>query len=191
MKGTLKLIAGLTILSLAISCSDDEPKVDPIVGLWELDDASREVTQSDFEYLNFSGDNDIVGESKYTIEFTSDLKFERILEDVPFTNGTTDDIEEEGEWEIDGDDLDLDADDDEFSGLPYSFKIIENTGSKLTFEYEENGTAFPQTKVTEWFNDGTLDSNGSFTVTDDQFDSLSTNFSQSIDVVYTLEFDKQ
>ncbi|MEP4532245.1 MAG: hypothetical protein ABJ004_04110 [Cyclobacteriaceae bacterium] len=191
MKGTLKLLAALSIILISVSCSDDEPKVDPIVGLWELDDVAREIEQSGFTYLEYENENDIFGESAYTIEFKSDFTFERILEDVAFSDGSTSDLEEEGEWELDGDELDFDAEDDEYGGLGYSFDVLEVTATNLTLSYGEDGTGFPDSKVDDWLADGTVTSSGQFTVTQEEYDSLVLNFSESIDVVYILEFDKE
>lgn len=187
----MKKFLALAILALCFSCGEDEEKVDPIVGLWELDDVSVDADGSEFDYLDTSGENDLVGESLFTIEFNADLTFERILEDVRFSDGSTRDIEEEGEWEVDGADLDLDADDDEINGLPYSFEIDEITASELILSYSESGSAFPRSKIEEWFADGTLNESGIFEVTDEEYDSIVNNFAQIVDFDYTLEFDKE
>ena len=191
MKKTLLLLFTTASLVFITSCGDDEEKVDPIIGIWELDDVSVDAVGSEFDYLDASGENNLVGESEFLIEFKADQTFERELEDVLFSDGSTRDIEEEGEWELDGDDLDLDSDDQEINGLPYSFKVEENTGTDLILSYSESGSFFPQSKITEWFEDGTLDSDGFFTVTDAQFDSLVTNFAQNVSLDFLLEFEKQ
>ena len=191
MKKNLLLFIAITSLLVVSSCGGDEEAVNPLLGLWELDDVSIDANGSEFDYLDESGANDLVGESEFTIEFNADMTFERILEDVQFTDGSTRDIEEEGEWELDDDDLDLDAEDDEVNGLPYSFKVDVNTSTELVLSFSENNSAFPQSKIDDWFADGTLDAAGFFTVTQDQFDSLVLNFAQNVTVDFVLEFDKK
>ena len=184
MKNYLLLLS-LAVLILA-SCKDDEPEIDPIVGLWELDDAS--LSFSGFSYYGFEGDNDIFGESSYIIEFNEDFTYERELEDIPGLG----DLNDEGEWEHDTEDLDLDTDDDEIPGLGYSMTILELNDRDLVVEYEgENVSLFPDDKIDEWFDDGTINSNGQFTVTQEQYDSLLSNFSVQTKGTYTLEFEKQ
>ena len=191
MKKNLLLFIAITSLLVVSSCGGDEEAVNPLLGLWELDDVSIDANGSEFDYLDESGANDLVGESEFTIEFNADMTFERILEDVQFTDGSTRDIEEEGEWELDDDDLDLDSEGDEVNGLPYSFKVDANTSTELVLSFSENNSAFPQSKIDDWFADGTLDAAGFFTVTQDQFDSLVLNFAQNVTVDFVLEFDKK
>ena len=191
MKKNLLLFIAITSLLVVSSCGGDEEAVNPLLGLWELDDVSIDANGSEFDYLDESGANDLVGESEFTIEFNADMTFERILEDVQFTDGSTRDIEEEGEWELDDDDLDLDSEGDDVNGLPYSFKVDANTSTELVLSFSENNSAFPQSKIDDWFADGTLDAAGFFTVTQDQFDSLVLNFAQNVTVDFVLEFDKK
>lgn len=191
MKASLKLIAAMSLILFIVSCKDDEKPVDPILGVWELDDVSLSVSDSEYAYLQYNKENDLFGESSYTIEFKGDFTYERILEDVPLSNNTLDNIEEEGEWELDGDELDFDSDEQEINGLNYSFTVASKTTSKLTLTYSEIQRAFPQSKVTDWFADGTLDNEGRWTVTEDQLDSLVANFSQPVDFNYKLDFDKR
>ena len=186
MKQSVLLVVGIALVGL-VSCKDDEPKVDPIVGLWELDDVSITFSGSEFQYANVSKENALYGESSYTIEFNADFTYEREIDDIPGFGDHSD----EGEYEIDGDDLDLDSDDPEVGGLAYSFKIIEKSATVLTLEFQDSERLFPRSKIQEWINDGTIDSNGNFTVTNEQFDSLNVNFAQDVAAKFTLDFDKK
>lgn len=189
MKKILQLILALGMVTM-VGCKDDEPEADPLLGLWELDDATLEYP-SEFSLYGFTKQNDAFGETAYTIEFLDDFTYERELSDLPLSSGTTD-FSDEGEWEKDGEFLDLDTDDTEIGGLGYSFEITELDDGNLVLEYESSGDFFPNAKIQEWFEDGTLDSEGFFTVTQDQFDSLVTNFiSRGVTGTYILEFDRQ
>lgn len=183
---TFLLIGSFVFL---LSCKDEEePKVDPIVGEWELDDASFEV--SGYSYYGFEGENDAFGESSYIITFNADFTYERELEDVPFTSGLSD-VNDEGEWERDGEEIDLDSDDDELDFLGYSFDIVSVDGNVLVLEYDRTISAYSDAKIDEWIADGTINSQGYFTVTQEEYDSIQTNFLEQAQGKYTLEFDKQ
>ena len=199
MKQKLLLSINTIFLFLIItSCGDDdEPEVNPIVGLWKLNNVEIDAQGVEFDYLdqtteNELSQNNLVGERNFTMEFNTDFTFERILEDVTFTNGSRRNINETGEWELEGDDLDLFLDGQEINGLPYSFDLEENTDSDLILTYSETGSAFPQSKIDEWFADGTINNETrTFTVTDEQFDSLVTNFAQNVVLDHSLELKKQ
>ncbi|RED98885.1 hypothetical protein [Marinoscillum furvescens] len=179
-------LSALALPLLMTSCKEDEEKVDPLVGLWELDDAT--VVFSGFSYYGFENENDLYGESSYTIEFNADFTYEREIDDIPQLG----DINDEGEWESDGEEIDLDSDDDEIGGIAYSFDIVEITETKLVVEYTGDPVnLFPDAKIDEWFDDGTINSSGQFTVTDEEFDSLYNNFTVQAQGEYTLEFDKE
>ncbi|MEO9868871.1 hypothetical protein [Ekhidna sp.] len=192
MKKIIYVFALLCGFAFLTSCgSDDGPSVDPIIGTWELFNVSSNVTESDFEYLEFSDRASLFGEDVYSIEFLADGTYERILEEVPLTGGSIGNIDDDGEWELDEDgDLFLEVDGTEIGGLSYEYSVAEITGSDLILEFSEAGSAFPQTKINEWFADGTIDGDGAFTVTDSEFDSLATNFSQNINTTFSLKFSK-
>ncbi|MEQ9303927.1 MAG: hypothetical protein RJQ14_08430 [Marinoscillum sp.] len=184
MKNYLLLFT-LAVLMIFTSCKEEEEPVNPLVGIWELDDATLEF--SGFSYYGFEGDNNVYGEDSYIIEFRKDFTYERELEDIPGLG----DIGDEGEWESDGEDLDLDTNDDDYP-IGYSFTIVELDDRSLLLEYNgETVLLFPDNKIEEWFDDGTINSSGTFDVTDEQYDSLLTNFAVQAQGKYTLEFDKQ
>lgn len=184
MKNYLLVLCLLAIL--LVSCKDDEPEINPLIGTWELDDATLEFQSSGFSYSEFSGDNDVYGESSYIIQFFDDLTYEREINDIPGFG----DINDEGEWEQDGEDIDLDSDDDEIGGVPYSFTLVEVNDRSLVLTYEEEQLVWSNSKLDEWFADGTINSSGQFNIeTQDQLDSLLT-FRQTVDAIVTLEFDR-
>lgn len=172
-----------------LSCKDEEPEPDPLVGIWELDDASLSIEGS--SYFGFENENSFYGESSYIIEFRDDFTYEREIDDKPRRTGGTEDITDEGKWEKDGDELDLDTDDDEIEGVAYAFTIVEVDDSNLILEYKESQSIFEDAKIDEWFADGTLSSNGAFQVTQEEFDSLIANFLVQVEGVITLEFDRE
>ena len=185
------LYALLITAAFLVSCGDDEPNVNPIVGTWELFNASRTVTESGFDYLNFNDQAALFGESNYSFEFQADGTYERRLQSVLLIDGSIVNIDDSGTWELDGDDLDLDVDGTRIGGLSYQYTVEELEGNDMRLAFFETSSAFPQSKVLEWFDDGTLDKNGEFTVTDEEYDSLRTNFEQDINYTYSIKFDKQ
>lgn len=189
------LYALLITAAFMVSCGDDEPQVDPIVGTWEMFNVSGTIAESDFGYLEFADQASLFGESVYSFQFDADGTYERLLEGVQFTNGSTGNLDDTGEWEVDGDDLELDADGAEVSGLSYEYNIAELAGNDLRLEYQESDEAFSATKLNEWIDAGILvnTSEGlAFTdITQEQLDSLHTNFLEPINWTFSLKFDKQ
>lgn len=188
MKNYLLGILAIGALTF-VGCKEEE-KIDPIIGLWELDDASLEFNSSGYSYYEYEGENNVYGESSYTIEFKDDFTFEREIEDVYDGTGIID-LNEEGEWEKKDDELDLDAEDTEIGGLPYSFTIVEVTDRSLTLTFEDSRYVYANAKIDEWLADGTINSSGVFTVSEEEIDSIRTNFRVLVDATVTLEFDKQ
>ncbi len=179
----LLLIFTLGAIVLFVSCDDDEPKIDPIVGLWELDDAIISDAPSNFSNVEGSGPN-IYGEDTYTIEFFQDGLYER---EIDFPAGSFfSDIDEEGEWEVNGDELELDPDRSQISGLDYSFSLEEDISDReMLISSLSEVLAFTDQFVAD-FN-ATQD-----TITSQEvFDSILNANVQEIQVKVTLEFDRQ
>ncbi len=185
-KYTLAILLGALILF--VSCDEDEPKIDPIVGLWELDRVEISDVPSGFASLEGSGST-AYGEDSYTIEFFSDFTYEREIDNIPDFG----DIDDEGEWSIDGDELELDPE-DEVGGLTYSFTIDEEiddreliVSSLTTFQtYSDQFQA-------DWeanFDTISFDANGDALYPEILNAVLEENF-QSVQVKLTLEFDRQ
>ncbi len=189
------LYALLITAAFLVSCGDDEPDVSPIVGTWELFNVSGTIAESDFGYLEFADQASLFGESVYQFEFDADGTYERIIEDVQFTNGSTGNLDDNGTWEIDNEELELDADGAEVSGLSYDYNIAELDGDDLRLEYEQRDEAFSATKLNEWIEAGILVNTAeglAFTgITQEQLDSLRNNFLETITYTFSLKFDKQ
>ncbi len=119
MKNILSTLL-LGALVLFVACDDDEPKVDPIVGEWELD--RFEISNAPTGFMNVEGrSSDWFGEDRYSIEFFSDGAYNREIDNIPGFG----DIDDEGEWELIDNELELDSDDDEIGGVDYSFTLEE------------------------------------------------------------------
>jgi len=185
MKKSLLITSFIALLAFG-ACKDDEPAIDPIVGDWELDDVSLKFNTSGYSYFEFEGDNDLYGESSYTLEFSADMTYEREINDIPeFGN-----VNDEGVWEMDGDEIDLDSDDNEINGIPYSFTLLELDDEELLVEYESQEIVWSDTQIDAWRADGTLLADGTFNVsTQEEFDSLR-NFRDVVDATLTLKFER-
>lgn len=130
-------IFGLTILA---SCgSDDGPSIPPIVGEWEGDEFEISVDDPAFNSIDGT-DDDLYGESSYVFEFDEDGSYERELQ---FSTGR---LEDEGEWEIDGDELELDPDNSN-TGLIDDFEIISVDADELVLAGEANFRLLPNTII--------------------------------------------
>ena len=156
-------------LGLISSCGDDDgPGVDLIVGEWEVDDFELQANNSNFNRVDGEF-NSLYGESSYKIEFFQDDTFERELQ---FSNG---DLEDEGEWELDGVDLDLDPEDE--VGLIESFEVLEKTTDDLILQGETTFTLLP--------NDIVRDT----VTTQESLDALFDTFGeiQSVTIIFNME----
>ena len=122
MKKLLQLfILSIWSVGFLSSCgSDDGPTINPIVGEWELNEVTFSEAPSAFSRFNGGTDNNVYGETKYTITFNSDQTYLRELR----INGGT--FEDDGEWELDGDDLTLDQDDSDLNGLILDYTVEED-----------------------------------------------------------------
>ncbi len=140
MKNYLFLIS-LVVLFLT-SCSDDEEPIHPIVGTWELDEITISEVPSGYQNaFNQTSDFTFWQEESYTLFFFQDGTYEREVEDS-FTFGG--DVEDEGEWEIDDEDLDLDQIDGDSDELVLSFTIDgEITERKMTLVGEDFWFVWP------------------------------------------------
>lgn len=117
MKNYLLAILAIGALTF-VGCKEEEEKIDPLVGEWEL--VEMEITDTPSGFQNYQGvsDANVYGEVVYTLEFKADGSFERQLR---FSSGR---VNDDGTWERDGDEIDLDIDSDE--GLPDNYVITED-----------------------------------------------------------------
>lgn len=176
------LLIGVCIGLLVLNaCNEKDPEVNPLVNTWRLDEISVEVKEAGYESNNFTGDASGV----YTLAFRSDLTYTRSV-------GT--DIEENGNWEQDGDFIELDpeAGTPKQDGLFYRFTITQITDRELDIQFEDDFRYFKDAKITEWVSDGTLknvDGTLTFDLTETQLDSIYNNFWDQVTEIYDLNFD--
>ena len=177
-------IAVLGSMILLAACSKDEPEVNPLVGVWQLDEFAIEVKEAGYENNNTSGDASGI----YKIEFKSDLTYIRSVGEG------TDELIEEGNWEQDEDFIELDpkAGTPKTAGLFYDFEITGLTSRELDIQFEDDFRYFKDAKIDEWIQDGTLkdiDGTLTFDVSDSELDSIYNNFWDLVTEVYDLNFD--
>ncbi|MFY0605659.1 MAG: hypothetical protein JXR10_03030 [Cyclobacteriaceae bacterium] len=117
MKKSL-IVTGLVAILALGSCKEDEPKINPLVGDWEL--VEVEFTDLPSAFASFEGYTDInlYGETSYELEINDDNTYERTLR-LPSQR-----LQDEGEWEFDGEELELDPEED--LGLPTDFTLTED-----------------------------------------------------------------
>ena len=182
----LSLLGGFVVL---MACKEEEKMVDPLVGLWELDEFALDIEEDGFTILEFR-DLQEFDEDRYTFLFNEDFTFVRTLENVT-VNGVKTDLEEEGEWEIDDDELELDADDGEIGAFLYDYDIEELTENSLILSFNTQDSTFEDTKIIEWVNEGILTPQLVFTVSGDTLDSIRSNFLMPVHLKFLWEFDKE
>lgn len=178
MKNHLPLFALIALLFLP-SCKDDEEKINPIVGTWELDFVELP-SESGFVLLTFSNTASLYGEILHEITFFADGTYER---DLRFSNGK---LEDNGTWELDGEDLDLDIDEADDDDVVTSFKVSGDL---------EDGEMFLETEiswpaVTSQFAQDLSAVIDTFT-TDESYQKVLSENIQVLNIDVILEFDKQ
>lgn len=180
-----KLVQLFTLVTFSmiffISCKDDEPKIDPIIGEWELNEVSYSDASSEFSRFNGGTDDNVYGETKYTITFNSDQTY---LRELKIQGGT---FEDDGEWELDGDELILDQDDSDLTGLILEFDIEEDiTVEELVISANAVFFAYPDAIVNDPLALDTLD-----TATDEEIEAFNLEHIEQFSMTVTLELEKQ
>ncbi len=177
-------------LAFIVACgSDDEPDVNLLIGEWELDDITISSPPSGYgtQGINLTPSATINGESSYQIEFKDDFTYERLLRDARAVNSNGEpiiiDFEDDGEWEEDGTDLDLDQDNFTVSGIPTRFTVVEKAENSLTLETQDFWFAWSPALVS---------AGGADTITTSQgFDSLAdAGWLEVVEMTFTMEFDR-
>lgn len=177
MKRILLVFVSAACLGL-VSCKDEEPKVDPIVGKWELDEAITDGSDAAYSFY-YGSANSVYGEDSYLFEFKADLTYERDIDNIPGFG----DVNEDGEYEKTATDLDLDPS-DEIQGLASSFEIVELTATTLILKFiEEDVAVFPNTILADEVALDTISSQESF-------DKFFAEYGAYIDLEITMELDK-
>lgn len=176
------LLSALALPLLMTSCKEDEEKINPIVGLWVLDDIEASDLPSGYAFAtNPSTSFTIWGENEYEIEFFSDGFYERELK------GTfAGDLEDDGEWELIGDELDLDQDNADTEDVVTKFTVEgEITERSMTLIGTDSWFAWPP----EVLNDpnkplDTLETN-------EELNAFFAEYGAIVEVTVTMEFDRE
>ncbi|MEM9389904.1 MAG: DUF5004 domain-containing protein [Bacteroidota bacterium] len=182
MKRNLLVFGMILSVGLITSCGDDDsdgPVVSPIVGEWELDDVSISNVPSGYLLATQATLNNYYGESEYKIVFFEDFTYEREIEFA------TQSWEDEGEWELDEQDLDLDQDDTNVQGLPTSFTIEgEITDRSMTLVTEDLWLAWPPEIVDD--PNTPLD-----TLEQSELANFFAEYGALVNMTLTIDFDRQ
>lgn len=172
------LYALLITATFLIACGDDEPDVNPIVGSWELDDVVISDPPAGFVIATNANQSSVYGESEYLLVFNADGTYIREIE------RTEGDFEDEGTWEIDGTDLDLDQDDTNVQGLPTTFTIDgEISDRSMTLVTTDTWFAWPQSIIDD---EQALD-----TLEDNELNAFFNEYGAFVDMTFTMDFDRQ
>jgi hypothetical protein len=184
MKSTFKLLAALSLILIIVSCGEDEQKIVPIVGKWELYKVTYPTPPAGFLYLRVSdSDASLWGELIYQIEFLADKTYKRQLK---YSSGSPD--RDNGEWTLKNGELDLDQEETTDDNLFFVNFTLDGTitDDKMTLLATDNSWPTITTEFAEKFN-ATID-----TITSNQsyYNVLLSNaVSKSIE--FSLEFEKQ
>lgn len=182
MKSRL-LVFSLVLSGLFIvACGDDDaPPVNPLVGEWELDEIIVVNPPSGYSSVDGVEFNTLAGESSYVITFNSDLTYSREVDDIPQQG----DLEDEGTWSLDEDDLSLDVDDgDEANILFLDFDVNGDIDDKLNVTVDAEIFALSDAILSDPQFVDTVK-------TQAQFNAVFQQRAVSIPVELELEFDKQ
>lgn len=181
MKKNLLVLITITSLVIITSCGDDEPTVNPLVGKWVLDDVTASDLPSGYAFAtNPEASSTSWFEDEYVIEFFADGTYEREL-----SNTTSGDLEDTGEWELDGDDIDLDQDEFDTEDVVTSFTISgEITDRSMTLVGTDGWFVWPPAIVDN--PDNPLDT----VTTQESLNALFFEYGEVVDVTVTMEFDR-
>ncbi|WP_258102794.1 hypothetical protein [Marinoscillum sp. MHG1-6] len=136
MKKVIKLLPALVLLFVLVSCKDDEPEKNPMLGTWVVDSYIYTNLPASYSIWEEYEEVSYYGESSYKLTFTEtaytrDLAF---IGSPTYGNST---FTESGEWSMAEGYLTLDPTGQPI-GLENSFKIISATGSDLIMSSEES-----------------------------------------------------
>ncbi|MBV6644356.1 MAG: hypothetical protein KI790_02845 [Cyclobacteriaceae bacterium] len=180
MKKLLLLSFCFATLCAITSCSDDdEPTVNPLVGEWILDKITVSDPPAGHQLATTPNPTSLYGESSYELEFFEDMTFERTL------RSSADRIDEDGEWELDEADLDLDIDNSNAAfTIPTRFTVEgEITDRDLVLVTTDSWLAWPPSIVEDEFALDTAD-------TQEKLNELFNEYGVVVDFTFTLEFEK-
>lgn len=175
------LYALLITAAFLVSCGDDEPEISPLVGAWELDDIEASDLPTGYAWaIDPRGNATAWFEDEYVIEFFADGTYEREL-----SNTTAGDLEDNGEWELDGDELDLDVEDSDTQEIITSFTVDgEITDRSMTLIGQDGWFVWPPSIVDN--PDNPLDTAS----TQESLQQLFFEYGEVIQVTVTMEFDR-
>lgn len=184
-----KVLFGLAITGIAVltACTEEDPKPNPIIGLWELDEAMYSDAPSNFS--NVEGTyTDRYGEDGYTISFYKDGEYDREFDGDPYVEN------DEGIWEVFDDVLELDPDGSKDSYSDYEFTIVEEISDREMI-LSSNSTVgaldddiYPQ--WAQWAQTGSCGCELDTITTQEGYIWFLNNFVHEIQITVTYEFDR-
>ena len=170
------LYALLITSAFLIACGDDEPAINPIVGEWVLDDFVVSDPPVGFRIATNPNQTSLYGESEYLFVINADGTYLREIE------RTAGDFEDDGTWELDGTDLDLDQDDTNIQGLSTAFMVDGDiTDRSMTLVTTDTWFAWPDAITTEILD----------TVAQENLNDFFLEYGAFVDFTFTMDFDRQ
>lgn len=183
MKKVLYLLLGSSMFF--ISCSKDDEVVIPIVGLWTLDKITISEPPSGYQFASSTTPSaTALQESNYEIEFLADMTYERTLDGTIFGR-----VDDQGTWELDGEDLDLDQEDaTNYDDLPVRFEVDGDISDRsMTLITTDAWFAWPPSIINDPNNPlDTIDFSNSA-----EANAFFSEYGEIVDATFTLEFDKE
>lgn len=181
-----KVLCTLLVASMfAISCSKDDEVIIPVVGVWTLDKITISDPPSGYQLAASSTPNaTILGETDYEIEFLADFTYERTLSETIFGR-----VDDEGTWELDGEDLDLDVEDvTNYEDLPVRFEVDGDISDRsMTLVTQDVWFAWPPSIINDPNNPlDTIDFNDP-----DEGNAFFSEYGEIVEMTFTLEFEKE
>lgn len=188
---TLKLFFALSALLIFVSCGGDSdgPTINPLVGEWSLNaiEVSDPPAGYSLDLINTEPPSTILGESNYTLTLGDDMTYTRVMAAASVFdnegNVISADLEDDGTWVEEGEDLTLTQVNSNIQGLitEFTVKAVAETG--LILETTDLWFAWPPEIASDPVALDTLDSNEDFFALFDEYGVIAP-------MTYTMNFQK-
>lgn len=155
-----KLLIGTLFLVSLFSCKSSDRMSNPIVGTWKAIAGSKVISPAGFESRHFDREPTFLvpkeEEGELIFEFNQDGTYEwtefNSTNPVSITSGF---------WTLEGDVLNLDVREQQYTHPPLSqFNVTFNDASNLDLQWTAQVLGFSDAQYEEWFSNGFLGDDG-------------------------------
>lgn len=168
-----------------MSCSsDDEPAISPLVGSWVLDKITISEPPAGYRFASSTTPTaTILGESSYELEFFEDMTYERTIRETIFGR-----VDDDGEWQLTDDELDLIQDNTNVQDLPVTFDLDGDIGERsMTLITKDLWFAWPPSII----NDPNTPLDTLANATQEELNAFFNEHGELVTATFELEFDRE